>query len=209
MNGHTLKDRIVFFDLQPIWRVLFILGGNVPGSTWLARFLMLCAFQNYLNPISFLCHCIVLKRLDYLLFGIDFLQYSRDSFFVDDLQSPWWNIQGHPTIFFWNVKSLFGNIYIKSPFGLIDGEGNIVSKHHLFSCNFTNFGHLPNYLSDFIEAANLYHFAGTYKILFQNFKISFQSSSNALFTDFSTTLSRRFPILNCCAKVCSGVLIAI
>ncbi len=87
MNGHTLKDRIVFFDFHPIWRVLFILGGNVSGSTWLTRFLVLCALQNYLNPISFLCHCIVLKRLDYLLFGIDFLQYSRDSFFIDDLQS--------------------------------------------------------------------------------------------------------------------------
>jgi len=68
MNGHTLKDRIVFFDLHPIWRVLFVLFGNVPRSTWHTRFLVLCTLQNYLNPISFLCHCIVLKTLLLLTF---------------------------------------------------------------------------------------------------------------------------------------------
>lgn len=63
MNGHTLKDRVEFFDLHPIGRVLLVLGGDVPRSTWHARILVLRTFQNYLNPISFLCHRIVLKLL--------------------------------------------------------------------------------------------------------------------------------------------------
>lgn len=69
MDGHALKDRVEFFDLHPIWRVLLVLGGNVPGSTWHTRFFVLCALQNYLNPISFLGHCIVLKTLILLTFG--------------------------------------------------------------------------------------------------------------------------------------------
>lgn len=69
MDGHALKDRVEFFDLHPIWRILLVLGGNVPGRTWHTRFLVLCALQNYLNPISFLGHCIVLKTLILLTFG--------------------------------------------------------------------------------------------------------------------------------------------
>ena len=41
MNGHTLKDRIVLFDFHPIWRVLFVLCGNISRSTWHTRFLVL------------------------------------------------------------------------------------------------------------------------------------------------------------------------
>ena len=132
----------------------------------------LCSVHSKITWTLFPFFAIVLylKCFYNLLFGIDFLQDSRDSFFVDDLQPTGRNVQGYPTIFLWNIKPLLGDIWIKSPFCLIDRKGNVVSKHHLFSCYFTNFRHLPNYLSDFIEAANLYHFTGTYKILFQKFK---------------------------------------
>ena len=68
MDGHALKDRVEFFDFHPIWCVFLVLGGDVPGSAGHTGLLVLCALQNYLNPISFLCHCIVLKTLLLLTF---------------------------------------------------------------------------------------------------------------------------------------------
>src|SRR5690606_11921105 len=142
MYGHTLEYRIEFLDLHPFRRVLLVLGGNVPGCTWHPGFLVLCALQNNLNPISFLGHYKLFTAL-LLLLGFDFLQYGKNPLLVDNFQPFGRNVQADPTILFGNVEFLFGNVDIEPSLGLIDGKGNIVSEHHLLSCNFTNFGHLP------------------------------------------------------------------
>jgi len=107
----------------------------------------LCSVHSKITWILFPFFAIVLylKCFYNLLFGVDFLQDSRDSLLVDDLQSFWRNVQGYPTIFFLDIKLLFRNVRIEPSLGLIDRKGNVISKHHLFSCNFTNFRHLPNF----------------------------------------------------------------
>jgi len=144
MDGHALKNGIEFFDLHPIGRVLFVLGSDVPGCTWLPGFLVLGALQNNLDPISFLGHYIRFIVL-LLLLGLDFLQHGGNPLFIDDLQPLGGDVQADPTVFLGDVEFLLGNVHIEPSLGLIDGKGNIVPEHHLLSCNFTNFGHLPNF----------------------------------------------------------------
>ena len=58
MKGHLMKVWIVFHPLKSIRRVLLVLSCDVPGHAWNTACLLLCAFKNYLHPVtfSFLCH---------------------------------------------------------------------------------------------------------------------------------------------------------
>jgi hypothetical protein len=56
MNRHLFQDGIEFFQLQALRSVFLVFGRNVPAGTWLTAGFMFCAFQDYLDPIAFLCH---------------------------------------------------------------------------------------------------------------------------------------------------------
>jgi len=56
VRSHALQDRIVFLKLQTIWSVFLVLGCDVAGSTGHTTSFMLCALQDHLNTVSFLCH---------------------------------------------------------------------------------------------------------------------------------------------------------
>ena len=56
MHCHPLEDGIKLLYLHPVWGILFILRGNIPGGPGHARFLVLGALQNHLYSIAFLCH---------------------------------------------------------------------------------------------------------------------------------------------------------
>lgn len=129
----------------------------------------LCSVHSKITWILFPFFAIV-PFLDYLFFGIDFLQYRGDSFFVDDLQSSGRNVQRNPSVFFGDIESLFGDIGIESSPGLIDGERYVIAKHHLFSCNFTNFRHLPNFWVILLRLQIYSFLAGWTKFFFRNLK---------------------------------------
>ena len=58
MNGHLLQNGIVFLQLQTFGGVLAVLGSDVTRGTGHTACLVLGAFQDNLNAItfSFLCH---------------------------------------------------------------------------------------------------------------------------------------------------------
>ena len=67
VNGVTPQQGIKFPDFHASWGILFILGGDVPAGAWQSGFLVLCALQNYLYPVSFFCHLgFALKNLRFV-----------------------------------------------------------------------------------------------------------------------------------------------
>lgn len=58
VKRYFFKDWVVFLQLHPLGGILPVFGCDVTGSTWHATGLMLSAFHNHLNPISFLCHVL-------------------------------------------------------------------------------------------------------------------------------------------------------
>lgn len=56
VNRMLLQDRVVFFQLKPLRSVFAVLSGDVPAHSGHPAVLMLGAFQNYLHPVTFLCH---------------------------------------------------------------------------------------------------------------------------------------------------------
>ena len=56
VSGHTLEDGVEFFQFHPVGRVLFVLGGDVPGGAGHPRPFVLGAFQDNLYSVAFLCH---------------------------------------------------------------------------------------------------------------------------------------------------------
>lgn len=56
VNGHLPEDGVVFLQLHALGRILPVLGGDVAGSAWLTRGLMLGAFQDHLYTVPFLSH---------------------------------------------------------------------------------------------------------------------------------------------------------
>lgn len=59
VNGHTLEDRVVFFQLDTVRRVLLVLRSDVPRSTRLTAFFVFGAFQDHLDAAAFLSHCLI------------------------------------------------------------------------------------------------------------------------------------------------------
>jgi hypothetical protein len=76
---------------------------------------MLGAFQNNLNPVSFLCHCIKFKNLggerfsgagsNMLSASPHFLYNGRQTFLVNGAECFRRNLQSDPTIFFLKIES--------------------------------------------------------------------------------------------------------
>ena len=58
MNGNPLQERIVLLPFKTLRGVLLILGSDVAGHSWNAAFLLLCALEDDLHPVTFcfLCH---------------------------------------------------------------------------------------------------------------------------------------------------------
>lgn len=53
MNRITLHDWIVLFQFDPLGRIFLVLNGDIAAGAWQPRSLMLGAFQNHLNAVSF------------------------------------------------------------------------------------------------------------------------------------------------------------
>jgi hypothetical protein len=58
MKRHFLEDRVVFFQLDTLSRVLFILRGDITRRTRHAAGFVLGTLKDHLNSIAFLCHLI-------------------------------------------------------------------------------------------------------------------------------------------------------
>jgi len=50
-------NRIVLLKFNPFGGVLAVFGSDVTAHTWQTAGFVLCALQNHLYSISFLCHC--------------------------------------------------------------------------------------------------------------------------------------------------------
>lgn len=62
MNCHLAHNRVVLLQLDALGSILAVLRGDVPRSTGHTTILVLCALENHLNPVAFLCHdCRVCK----------------------------------------------------------------------------------------------------------------------------------------------------
>lgn len=70
VNSYFLQDWVVFFQLQPFRGVLFVFSADIAACASHTACFMLCAFQNHLHPVAFLCHCSIVKIvISYLLLG--------------------------------------------------------------------------------------------------------------------------------------------
>jgi hypothetical protein len=56
MDGHLFQDRVELLQLQPLWGILFVLGGNVSAYAGFTAMLVLRTFQDDLYSIAFFCH---------------------------------------------------------------------------------------------------------------------------------------------------------
>lgn len=56
MQRYTLEERIIFLTLNTAGRVFAILRRDVARHSWYTAVFLLCALQNYLYSITFLCH---------------------------------------------------------------------------------------------------------------------------------------------------------
>ena len=63
VNSHFLQNRVVLLELKTLSRVLAVLCGDVTAHARHARGLVLCALQNHLDPITFLCHDTLISGL--------------------------------------------------------------------------------------------------------------------------------------------------
>ena len=86
-----------------------------------------------------------------------FFQHRGNPLLVDRFQSLCRDLQRNPAVFLRDVEPLFGKVYVKPSFGLIDGKRNVVPELGLFPGEFADFGHSATLLGS-KQAANLQHF---------------------------------------------------
>jgi len=68
--GYFFQNAIVLFQFDTLRSIFLVLGSDITGSAGHTTVLVLCAFQNYLYPVTFLSHCSAVKNLGLQMYGI-------------------------------------------------------------------------------------------------------------------------------------------
>ena len=84
MNGVLLQNRVVLFEFNPFCGILPVFVGHITGSAGKTAVFVLCAFQDYLEPVSFafLGHDLRLSEGD-VAFFVKFTKVLINTFLID------------------------------------------------------------------------------------------------------------------------------
>ena len=137
VNSIFFQNGVVFLQLQTLWCVFLVLGGNVTAGTSLTSCFVLCALENYLNPVSFLSHFLKLIRLNRCSLSPHFLYNTVESVFVDGTDRFRRKLQRDPSVFLCKEETLGLQVGQKTALGFDIGMRNLVSCYWAFSCNLT------------------------------------------------------------------------
>ena len=140
MYGYLFEVRIVFPAFEPVGRVLFVFGSDVPRHARYAALLLLGALQNDLDAVafSFLCHCSVDDLVD-VLGSLRLFEGGLESLFVNRFDSGGGYFQGNPATFLLQPETLRLQIGIESAFGTPYRVGNVVPGNGGFAGDFASF----------------------------------------------------------------------
>jgi len=116
VHSLALQDGVKFLQFQSVGAVLAVLFGNVTRSARLSRLFVLCALHDYLNSISFLCHCCNFSKgltsVVSFIFG-PFYGFV-DTYLINCAQCRSGDGQSDPLIFGGYVKTFLDEVGIKS-----------------------------------------------------------------------------------------------
>lgn len=139
MEGVLLQNRVVLLELNALGGILPVLGGDIAAHAGLAGGLMLCALENYLYAVAFLCHDRF--RLDSHALGARFFQHRRDAPGVDGFNGRGGYFQSDPFALLGDKKALRLQVRVEPALRLVIRVGNLVSSARTLSCDFANPGH--------------------------------------------------------------------
>jgi hypothetical protein len=132
MNSYLAHVRIVFFLLNALRCILFVLGGNVAAHAWNATIFLLCAFQNYLYPVSFFRHILNASFLEQTV------KSCVDANFINGFHGGGTYLQGNPLTGIGKEKTLGLQVRIEPTLGFPVRMGNMVPFHGLFPGQIAN-----------------------------------------------------------------------
>ena len=144
VNGYTLENGVVFFQLQTFGGVLAVLGGDVAGSAGHAAGLVFGAFEDYLNAITFcfLCHDLKSNAFNVVIVEISLLgglqQGGVEAEFVDGAETLGGNGQGNPHFLFGPVELLGEEVHVEFTLGATLRVRNVVTCHGSFARDLTH-----------------------------------------------------------------------
>jgi hypothetical protein len=132
VHSNFTQVGIVFLFFNPLGRILFVFGGNVTAHTGNSRGFLLCAFQNYLYPVSFFRHTLNSSFLEQAVKRC----YNTD--FIDGFDGGGTHLKGDPLTSIGKEKTLGLQVWIKPTLGFPVRMGNMVPFQGLFPGQIAN-----------------------------------------------------------------------